>query len=338
MIGFSIIIAVRAINEYLRENIEKLTSLQYDNFEVIIILDQQEEFDFKGDSRFKILVSGPVGPGEKRNIGAKKAIKDILVFLDDDAYPAADWLFQASKVFDNPQVYALGGPAVTPLNAGFLERMSGRVLESRLASGFTIYRHIPMPERLIDDYPTVNLFVRRSAFSAVGGFPLEFWPGEDTKLCLDLINKYGRKFLYHPLPVVFHHRRNLFKPHLKQISRYGQHRGQFARIFPQTSRIPQYFAPSLFVAGLVFGPLVGFIFPPLNNLYFAAIYSYLFLTILEMVNVYIKDRSLRASFYVAAGIFLTHVVYGINFITGFIMKPRLKLKAVDEKTGNYSEG
>jgi cellulose synthase/poly-beta-1,6-N-acetylglucosamine synthase-like glycosyltransferase len=338
MIGFSIIIAVRAINEYLRENISKLGSIQYDNFEVIIILDREEEYDFKGDTRFKILVSGPVGPGEKRNIGAKEAVKDILVFLDDDAYPAADWLMQASRVFDNPQVYALGGPAVTPLDAGFLEKMSGRVLESRLASGFTIYRHIPMSERLIDDYPTVNLFVRKPAFSEIGGFPLEFWPGEDTKLCLDLVNKFGRKFLYNPLPVVFHHRRNLFGPHLKQISRYGRHRGQFARIFPQTSRIPQYFAPSLFITGLIFGPLVSYFFPLLYKLYLTVIYTYISLTVLEMINVYRKDHSIKASLYVAAGIFLTHVVYGINFITGFIMKPRLKLKAVDTKTGNYSEG
>jgi glycosyltransferase involved in cell wall biosynthesis len=335
---FSIIIPVRSFNDLLKESIKEIKKLQYADFEALIILDNAESFDFEGDTRFILVDSGPISPGEKRNIGAKKASGDVLVFLDDDAFPASDWLLEASKIFENPEVYALGGPAITPLEAPFLERMSGRILESWLASGGTVYRHIPTKERYINDYPTVNLFVRTSAFWAIGGFSKDFWPGEDTKLCLDLVKYYKKPFLYSPRPIVFHHRRNIFIPHLKQISRYGAHRGRFARIYPETSRLPMYFVPSLFVIGLLVGTPLSFINIGFFNLYLFFVLTYASALLLEGRKVFIKDSNFLALPVFLVGTFLTHIVYGVNFLIGFIRRPALKLKAVDRLTGNYIEG
>jgi len=199
-------------------------------------------------------------------------------------------------------------------------------------------RHKENSARKIDDYPTVNLFVRKTAFESVGGFILDFWPGEDTKLSLDLVKKYGRKFLYDPRPVVYHHRRFLFGPHLKQISRYGKHRGQFARLYPETSRKFSYFTPSLFLTGLVLGPFSFVLSATFKLLYFCVLWLYVGLLLAEGAKVYQKENSVKAAVYVMAGILLTHLVYGANFIVGFIKRPTLQLKAVDKKTGNYSEG
>ncbi|GIW69574.1 MAG: hypothetical protein KatS3mg101_0321 [Patescibacteria group bacterium] len=337
MIKFSVIIPVRKINEFLKENISYLKQLAYENFEAIIITDEEEKFDF-GDDRFLLISSGPIGPGEKRNLGASKATGEVLAFLDDDAYPRSDWLDKAAELFSDPQVYAVGGPAVTPVNAKFMEKMSGRVLESPLASAGTIYRHIPGKRVEIDDYPTVNLLVRKVDFDRVGGFSKEFWPGEDTKFCLDLVKSKGRKFIYDPSLVVFHHRRSLFIPHLKQISRYGRHRGQFARLFPETSRLPAYFAPSSFLLGLLAGPVFCLFWPFLWQLYLGALLFYLILLIWEGHKIYEKDWSMSGAFYVMAGIFLTHIVYGSNFIVGILKKPKLKLRGVDKSTGNYLGG
>lgn len=335
---FSIIIPVRSINVFLRENVEKLIELEYGNFEVIIVVDEPESFDFKGDFRFKIISSGKKGPGEKRNLGALQSTGDVLAFLDDDAYPKKDWLTEAEKILRDTEVYALGAPAVTPLNAGFMEKCSGMVFESSLTSAGTVYRHIPMPRRDVNDFPSVNLFVRKEAFVSAGGFTHEFWPGEDTKLCLDLKQKYGRPFLYDPKAIVYHHRRNLFLPHLKQISRYGRHRGQFARILPETSRLPGYFIPSAFLLGLFFGPLVSILVPFLWNFYFAGLVIYAVLVVMEMGKVFAKDKSIKAAVCVGLGIFLTHIVYGFNFIVGFIRKPKLDLRKIDLVTGNYIGG
>jgi glycosyltransferase involved in cell wall biosynthesis len=339
MILFSVVIAVRHITDFLRESIPHLQVIDYPDYEVIIITDVPEVYDFGGDARFVLLDSGGDGnPSLKRNIGAAHATGDILVFMDDDAYPTTDWLKKAAEIFADPNIYALGGPAMTPPGVSEAEKCSGYVLQSYLASGNTAYRHIPLNRRLIDDYPTVNLFVRKEAFDKVGGFGLEFWPGEDTKLCLDLVNLFGRKFLYDPVPVVYHHRRTLFEPHLKQISRYGKHRGQYARIFPQSSRIPAYFVPSLFVLGLVLGPITKIWSDELFWVYLAVLGLYLTIVGFEAAKFAIRDKSASVFCYVFFGIILTHLVYGINFINGFLVRPKLKLKAVDEKSGNYSEG
>lgn len=335
---FSVIIPVRTINNHLKENIKHLKLLEYGNFEVLIVLDNEEKFDFEGDKRFKILTIGEKGPGEKRNIAAKKATGNILVFLDDDAYPSKEWLTEASKIFADSKVYALGAPAITPLDVPLLEKCSGRVLETVLASAGYTYRHLPQGSREIDDYPTVNLFVRRKAFLEVGGFFEEFWPGEDTKLCLDLVKKFKRKFLYHPGPIVYHHRRTLFGPHLKQVSRYAQHRGQFAKIFPENSRIPFYFAPSLFVLGLIIGPILSYFSPFFRLTFFMVIFVYLLLLLYEVLKILLLDKSVVEALLVGFGIFLTNVVYGVNFMVGLLKKPKLELKRIDAKTRDYTGG
>ncbi len=338
MIKFSIIIPVRTINEFLRENISYLMKLDYDAFEVIIIPDNEETYDFKGDARFRILVSGMMGPGEKRNLGAHAATGEILAFLDDDAYPSKNWLVEAAKVFSERQIYALGCPAVTPTNAKFLEECSGLVLESHLASAGTLYRHKPKKAQFVDDYPSVNLFVKKDAFLAVGGFIKEFWPGEDTKLCLDLIEKFNMEIYYDPRPIVYHHRRDLFRPHLKQVSRYGRHRGQFARIFPKNSRRLSYFIPSFFVLGIIVGAFASLISQLLAILYFATLFFYGMLLLVTFFQLVFLGKGVKKALYVCAGIFLTHIVYGLNFLRGFIFKPKLELRAVDPKTGNYTGG
>ena len=165
----------------------------------------------------------------------------------------------------------------------------------------------------------------------------EFWPGEDTKLCLDLVKFFKQDFVYDPRPIVYHHRREMFKPHLKQISRYGRHRGQFARIFPETSRLPAFFVPSFFVLGLWMGPLVAMLLPVLWKFYFGGLFVYFTAVGLEATRVAIKERSIRAFGFVYWGIFLTHITYGFYFMVGFLKRPKYISKAVDS-SGNYSEG
>ncbi|MFA5775978.1 MAG: glycosyltransferase family 2 protein [Patescibacteria group bacterium] len=334
---FSIIITIRAINNFLLESITNLKKLNYQNFEVLITTDSKEQYEFN-DSRFSLICPGKTAPGEKRNFSACMASGDVLVFLDDDAYPTPNWLNEAATIFSDPQVYALGGPAITPPDAKLLEKCSGKILESWLTSAGTKYRHVPLRGKQIVDYPSVNLFVRKEAFEKVGGFLADFWPGEDTKLCLDLVKTYGRPFLYSPKPVVYHHRRNVFIPHLKQISRYGRHRGQFARIFPETSRLPSYFAPSAFVLGLFLGPFICVVIPLLWYFYGVCVTAYLALLTLEIFKVFMVERHLKLALYTGLGIFLTHVVYGLNFIHGLLIKPKLQLRGVDAKSGNYIGG
>src|SRR5262249_11500155 len=119
-------------------------------------------------------------------------------------------------------------------------------------SGGSPERYVPMGEvREVQDWPSVNLMVRRADFVSVGGFNCAYWPGEDTKLCLQLV-KTGEKILYNPCLIVWHHRRAGLGAHLKQVGAYGLHRGYFAKHFPETSFKFGYFVPSLFLVFTLF--------------------------------------------------------------------------------------
>lgn len=334
---FSIVIPVRSTNAFLLENLEHLQRLDHSSFEVIVVTDSPEESPVS-DSRIRYVSSGPLSPGEKRNLGASASFGEYIAFLDDDAFPTPSWLSEAERVFSETGAYALGGPASTPPQTHHLEKYSGKVLESILVSAGTRIRHIPSPAQKINDYPTVNLIVRKESFEKVGGFTKEFWPGEDTKLCLDLVKHHKEPFHYSPAPKVFHHRRHLFLPHLKQISRYGMHRGQFAKILPETSRLPTYFIPSIFIVGLIFGPIPAMFFQPAKFLYFAVLAFYLGTLFGETLRIAIIEKDLKAFLYLPTGIFLTHVVYGVSFLVGLFKRPKLELRNYDKITGKYLGG
>lgn len=308
-------IPVKEINDYIRESNEHLSKLDFDSFEVIVFPDRDSGVKLSGA---RIIPTGPMGPAGKRDLALKYAEGEILAFLDDDAYPRADWLKNAVRHFSDPGVGAVGGPAVTPESDSVLQRASGAVFASRLTSSNYIYRYIPDRYREVDDFPTVNLFIRKSVFEELGGFDTGYWPGEDTKLCLDITRKLGLKIIYDPEVFVFHHRRALFGPHLKQVSRYAFQRGYFVRAFPETSLKPGYFVPSLFL----FFIAAGIFFALVSKTMFAAWAGVMSLYIAALVGAsvaaMISNRDIAVGVITVPGIFLTHVIYGFNFLRGLL--------------------
>lgn len=315
----SVIIPVKEINDYICEAVPKHLKLDYPNLEILILPDRASQDKF--GSRVRIIPTYPeTGPAGKRDIGVKEACGEILAFIDDDAYPRRDWLRNAVKHFGDVRVAAVCGPGVTPPSDSIWLKASGWVQASRLGGGGYTYRFIPQKKRLVDDYPSMNFIVRKSDFEEVGGFDSHFWPGEDTKLCLDVTYTLKKKIIYDPEVLVYHHRRALFVPHLKQIGRYGLHRGYFARTLPQTSRRFSYLIPSLFALGLILGPLVILAARFLSLFYFLSLALYIVLLILTSFWVLYQSRDIRLALLVIPGIFLTHMWYGLRFIQGFFSK------------------
>ncbi len=311
----SVIIPLKAINEYLSEALPRHAALEGGPYEILVLPD---ETPAGGNPQVRFIPTGPVGPAEKRDIGAKEASGEILAFIDDDAYPRPDWLRNAVRHFSDPRVGAVGGPAVTPESDSVLQKASGAVYASLLGGGPHAHRYLSIgPVREIDDFPTVNLIVRRSAFEEVGGFDTHYWPGEDTKFCLDLVKK-GWKIIYDPDVLVWHHRRPSIFGHLRQVWRYAVHRGHFARRFPETSRRISYALPSILLVFLLAGavPVDG----PFRALYALGVIVYGGALFLTGVHEAIRHRHPVVGLLVVPGVFLTHMVYGLGFPYGLMKR------------------
>ena len=244
----SVVIACPNGSWMLDECLAALERQTYRNFEVIVLPDGE---DVKREG-VRVMPTGKVRPAEKRNIGIKASKGEIVAFIDDDAYPDARWLENAVKYFGEPTIGALGGPGVTPPGDGFWAKCGGRVYENIFVSGNYRYRYLGGRVRKdIEDYPSCNLFVRKDVLEQIGGYRTDFWPGEDTLLCEDIVRKAKKRIVYDPWTLVYHHRRPLFAAHLRQLGRYGFHRGYFVKRFPVTSCKLSYFVPTLFVAYLI---------------------------------------------------------------------------------------
>ncbi len=317
----SIVIPARNINNYLRQAILKILELDYKNFEILVLPDEETIVFFE---KTKIIPAGKISPAEKRDLALKFIHGEIIAFLDDDAYPAKDWLKNAVSYFKDSQIAAVCGPGITPPEDSLEQKASGWVSASLLGGGGLGFRFLPKRKREVKDFPSMNFLVRKTDFEKVGGFDSSFWPGEDTKLCLDLTKKHGKKIIYDPKILVFHHRRPVFGPHLEQICRYGLHRGYFAKIFPETSRKPLYFAPMVFTIFLIALPIFGVFVTPWRH-FLAAVYFWvlsLYALLLAMTGFWVlfKARNLKIATLTMAGIFLTHICYGLCFFRGLLLK------------------
>lgn len=320
MVKISIIIPIIEINDYLRESIPQILKLDNQDFEIIVLPNKASNNKWP---KTRIIPTGFSNPSKKRNLGVNEAKGEIIAFLDDDAYPKKDWLDKTLKHFKNEKIVAVGGPAITPKDDSIFQKASGAMSESFIGGGKARERFIPTGNiHFVDDWPTVNLLVRRDVFIKSGGFDPRYWPGEDTKLCLELL-KYG-KIIYDPKAIVYHHRRASLIKHLKQNGNYGLHRGHFAKLYPKNSLKLFYLVPSLFVIYLflIFILIILDLFKILNfnfQIYYLLfpLYLYFFLMFIDIIIISIRYKNPLVGIATIPYIFLTHIYYGLRFIKGY---------------------
>ncbi|MEK7522173.1 MAG: glycosyltransferase, partial [Patescibacteria group bacterium] len=253
----SIIIPVKRISNYLcYENLPAFVTQTYKYFEVIVLPNNANKEDKKLISKYSWLSIIPTGtitrPAEKRDVGVKNAKGSIIAFIDDDAYPASDWLEKAIFYFESKKTEVICGPGVIPQKTNMWEKIFDEILVSPIGSGEYQYRFVQKHARFIDDYPSMNFLIKKNVFEKLGGFNSEYWPGEDSKLCEDLVYKYKGKIYYNPGILVYHHRRSNLIGFLKQHANYGFHRGAFFAHGDRNSKRLSYLIPTFFVFYIFF--------------------------------------------------------------------------------------
>jgi cellulose synthase/poly-beta-1,6-N-acetylglucosamine synthase-like glycosyltransferase len=296
----SIIIPCKEVDEYTIECIEYCKHLDYPSFEIILLPDYSTQL-IEG---VKVIVTGPVSPGGKRNLGVKNSKGELCAFIDNDAYPRSDWLTNALK-----------GPGLTPETDGLMQKAGGYVLSSFMVGNLSS-RYKTKSSFESDDIHSCNFIARKAVIQETGGWNEKYWPGEDTLMCL-AIRKLGKALIESSDVVVYHHRRSLFKSHLKQVSRFGEHRGFFTKKFPQNSAKLTYFFPSMLILSLAIGLFVSLFFPLFVYVLLFGLVLYLALSLAASV---VQVKQIRLLLSVWSGIIATHLIYGCFFLLGLVKR------------------
>jgi cellulose synthase/poly-beta-1,6-N-acetylglucosamine synthase-like glycosyltransferase len=313
----SIIIAFYKNEKYLRECLEHCLRLDYPNYEIIVVSARQ----IKLDSRVKHVIVSSEAQGIKKNEGVATSSGDLCAFIDDDAYPDKEWLKNAVKYFTDPHIGAVCGPGVTPPGDGIKQKASGAIYSSFIGSGPLRYRYIPTKVQYVDMAPGYNVIIRCSLLKKIGGFRSNLRSGEDDLISAEIL-KMGKKILYAPDVIVYHHRRPLFIPHLRQVMNYGLHRGFFMKKYSQTSTKLVYFLPFIAIVS------VGSILPLV--IYYTIIGASLVFQIFgfvvgaylatSFISAYKISKDMRVALLAMIGTPLTHLAYALGFIKGLLTR------------------
>lgn len=216
----SLIICTRNRSASLKETLEKIPFQNYCNEKLeVLIVDNASDDDtrevvnhFLGNFPFQIkyFYEEQLGLSAARNRGVAEASGEIVVFLDDDAFPKdSDWLENLVSVFDDPAVSVAGGDLEPIWPEGNRPVWIHDLLLYSL--GITQFGLNEQSQLRYPLYPWgANIAYRKQRIEKMNGFPEMLGrqgdlllSGEESALCM-LLDYNGDKVVYAPGAVVKH--------------------------------------------------------------------------------------------------------------------------------------
>jgi succinoglycan biosynthesis protein ExoA len=284
----------------------------------ITALDAVRQLDYPRTHVDLILARGKQ-PSVQRNVAVKAARGDLIYFLDDDARPSPGSLRRALSHFTDPQVKVVGGPAVCPGDAPWIEQLFAVVLGS-WALGPSRARYIRVGRvRQSSEKELIlcNMVMRRDTFLEFGGFDESLYPNEENAL-MDDIQRAGGKLLYDPDVIAERRPRPNLKAFAKMLLTYGRGRAEQFRLHP-TLGSALNFVPPLFCLYLVALPL-------LVRLGLVAVLPLLFYAVgvLAQAVLLMQQHGVLRSIAALPLVVLTHILYGLGFWRGLFTSVRGK--------------
>jgi len=180
-----------------------------------------QAFQDKFPSHFKFLLQHTTGKSNGLNEGLAAARGEVIAMTDDDVTAAPGYLAGIRTVFSQPDVDAAQGRVLLDCEGGYpkwMDRQISLVMDAHDFGDQMLEwkRHIA----------GVNMIVRASVVSKIGGFRTDLGPGaagteftEDSEFA-ERVQKAGLRAVYAPQITVYHHwpRERLTKAYVK--SRY----------------------------------------------------------------------------------------------------------------------
>jgi glycosyltransferase involved in cell wall biosynthesis len=188
--------------------------------------------------RLKAVSQQNQGVASARNTGIDCADGEIIVFLDDDTFPLADFLIEHERMHKQhgPDTVVLG-PMLAPPDfrmAPWVSWEQARLQEQYhdMAQG----HWAPTPRQFF----TANASIARPHLLRAGGFDAAFRRAEDVELAYRL-DQHGMRFVFHPKAVVYHYAERSFEAWMAIPYAYGSNDVIFAHDRGQDWLLPTVF-------------------------------------------------------------------------------------------------
>lgn len=193
-IRFSIVINTDNRLDYLKRTLSGLQYLDYAHFEVCAVAgptpDGTREYLATFGDALKLAFCEERNLSKSRNIGIALADGDVVVFIDDDSVPEAEWLSDLAKSYNDEMVGGVGGFVYDNTGVRFQARY---VTVNRLA--YPTDSNEPSPHlnfpfaANIPHLIGTNCSFRMSALKEIGGFDEEYeYFLDETDVCFRLID------------------------------------------------------------------------------------------------------------------------------------------------------
>lgn len=208
------------------ETLAALMQLEYSNYDVIVVDDGSTDETGAIAERYDVRVIRTPNRGlsRARNTGLQAAEGEIVVYLDDDAFPDPHWLNYLAAAFLTSDHAAIGGPNITPKSDGLMAQCIAN------APGNPV--PVLITDREAEHIPGCNLAVRKDRLAAIGGFDPQFRAaGDDVDVCWRL-QAEGWTLGYAPAAMVWHHRRDSMRTYWRQQRGYGVAEALLERKWP----------------------------------------------------------------------------------------------------------
>ncbi|MCX7919057.1 MAG: sugar transferase [bacterium] len=180
-----------------------------DRYEVIVVDDGSTDKTPEIAQQFPVryVREENQGPAMARNLGAKIATGEIILFTDSDCVPEADWIEQMLKPFkSDSEVVGVKGIYLTKQ-----KQLSARFAQAEFEERYERLKKF----KYIDFVDSYSAGFRREIFLSVGGFDPQFAVAnnEDVELSYKLAQQ-NYKMVFQPTAIVYHQHAETFCSYL----------------------------------------------------------------------------------------------------------------------------